>query len=284
MEINEEIGIINLINIFENVKLNSNSEEEDTFNSKKIINRKNEINEYSLNSLEDETIENITTNKKKINTNIDSKIDSMQYTINNSIINKDKFININEKSIKLIKKEFNKYQNNLDNQNDNGNKTMRILNSMLKYVSKNNSIEQKIIVEDIPIKEFKKQKKNTKIRRLFENYEDTYYGLKNIDVTKNIYRTSCLGLKLEGYIENKINHREGTTTSSFHSYFGKIKISYSAGDIETNLHIITKNKNEMTKGFIYLINESIEKLVNRSEKYAETILNLEKNISEIINK
>jgi len=284
MEINEEIGIINLINIFENVKLNSNSEEEDTFNSKKIINRKNEINEYSLNSLEDETIENITTNKKKINTNIDSKIDSMQYTINNSIINKDKFININEKSIKLIKQEFNKYQNNLDNQNDNGNKTMRILNSMLKYVSKNNSIEQKIIVEDIPIKEFKKQKKNTKIRRLLENYEDTYYGLKNIDVTKNIYRTSCLGLKLEGYIENKINHREGTTTSSFHSYFGKIKISYSAGDIETNLHIITKNKNEMTKGFIYLINESIEKLVNRSEKYAETILNLEKNISEIINK
>ena len=87
--------------------------------------------------------------------------------INNSIINKDNFININEKSVKILKKEFTKYQNNLYNQNDYGNKTMRILNSWSKYVSKNSSIEQKIIVEDISIKQHKKQKKNTKIRKLW---------------------------------------------------------------------------------------------------------------------
>ena len=205
----------------------------------------------------------------------------MLYVINNSIINKDKFININEKRVKILKEEFNKYQYNLYNQTGYGNKTMRILNSMSKYVSKQNSIEKKIIVEDIPIEEYKKQKKNAKIRKLLENNEDIYYGLKNIDVTKNAYKTNILGLKLEGYIENKINHREGTTTSYFHTYFGNTKISYSVGDIETNLHIITKNINEMTKDFIYLINNSLENLIKRSEKYAEIILNLENNISEI---
>ena len=282
MEINEELGLIKLVNIFETVKLNTNSEEEDELNSNKVINSKNEINEYSLNSLEDEISENTTSKNEKINTNIDSKFDTMLYIINSSIVNKDKYININEKRVKILKEEFNKYQYNLYNQTDYGNKTMRILNSMSKYISKQNSIEKKIIVEDIPIEEYKKQKKNAKIRKLLENYGDIYYGLKNIDVTKNAFKTNILGLKLEGYLENKINHREGTTTSYFHSYFGNTKISYSVGDIETNLHIITKNINEMTKDFIYLINNSLENLIKRSENYAEIILNLENNISEML--
>jgi len=282
MEINEELGLINLVNIVETVKLNTNSEEEDELNSKKVINSKNEINEYSLNTLEDEISDNKTSKEEKINTNFDSKFDTMLYTINNSIVNKDKFININEKRVKILKEEFNKYQYNLYNQTDYGNKTMRILNSLSKYVSKQSSIEQKIIVEDIPIEEYKKQKKNSKIRKLLENPEDIYYGLKNVDITKNAYKSNILGLKLEGNLENKINQREGTTTSSYHSYFGNTKISYNVGDIETNLHIITKNINEMTKDYIYLINNSLENLVKRSEKYAEIILNLENNISEII--
>jgi len=164
MEINEELGLIKLVNIFETVKLNTNSEEEDELNSNKVINSKNEINEYSLNSLEDEISENTTSKNEKINTNIDSKFDTMLYIINSSIVNKDKYININEKRVKILKEEFNKYQYNLYNQTDYGNKTMRILNSMSKYISKQNSIEKKIIVEDIPIEEYKKQKKNAKIR------------------------------------------------------------------------------------------------------------------------
>jgi len=106
MEINEELGIINFINIFETVKLNTNSNEENELNLKKVINSKNEINEYSLNSLEDDISDNITSNNKKINTNIDSKFDSMLNIINNSIINKDNFININEKRVKILNRNL----------------------------------------------------------------------------------------------------------------------------------------------------------------------------------
>ena len=280
MEINEELGIINLINIFEIVNLNTNTEK-DEFDSKKLINSKNEINEYSLNNLEDGANENKTTNNK-INSNIDSKFKSMLENINNSIINKDNFININEKLIKILKDEFNKYDYILYNQTIYGNKTMRILNSLSKYINRNRSIEKKIIIEDIPIEEYKKQKKQAKIRKLLENYGESYYGLKNVDVEKSAYKTNLLGLKLEGKIENKINQREGTTASYFHMYFGNKKISYSVGDIETNTHIITKNLNEMTKSFINLINDSVENLIKRSQNYTEIIINLQKNISEII--
>ena len=44
-------------------------------------------------------------------------------------------------------------------------------------------------------------------KALIEVYEDTYYGLRNVDIKENVYKANLLGLNIEGEIQNKINHK-----------------------------------------------------------------------------
>ena len=284
IEIDDNLGIIKFINMNSSVEMNDNSNEDD-YNSNNDENQGNVINENTFNSLED----NFDNKDNSINDNnftssINSSFKSMIYIANNTILNKDNFININKEIVNKLKEYFKKYDYKLYNETIYGNKTMRILKDLSHFINEKNNINKEIIVEDIPLDEYKKEKKDKKLRTLIEVYEDTYYGLRNVDIKQNVYKANLLGLNIEGEVQNKINQANGKTMSYCHSYFGKIKISYNVNNIQTNIHIITKNLNEMVKSFISILNSLEEDLIKRSKNYSEIIINLEKDISDMINK
>ena len=282
IEINDELGIIKLINLNTSVELNNY---EDIEENQKENNLKNIINENYLNSAEDNNDKYKENNKtEEIDTNIKSSFNQLKYITNESIINKDDYININKTIINELKDYFNKYNYKLYSDTSYGNKTLRILNHLSKYVNEKICLKKEIIIENITINQYRKDKKEKKLRKLIEDYSDTYYGLRDIDISKNAYRANILGLILQGDIENKITQKDGTTASSFHSYYGKTKISYSVSDIQTNSHIIVRNTNEMVKCFINILYDLENDLIERNKNYNKIILNLEKNISLLIDK
>ena len=120
---------------------------------------------------------------------------------------------------------------------------MRILKDLSNFVDKNNNDDTTIIIEEIPLDEYLRNKKDKKLRKLLNNYDDSYYGLRNVDISQKTYETNLLGLNLQGNIQNTIDQSKGTIDSFTHSFFGKIKITYRVKEIQTNIHIITKNLN-----------------------------------------
>ena len=161
---------------------------------------------------------------------------------------------------------------------------MRILKDLTNFIDKNNSDDTTIIIEEIPLDEYLRNKKDTKLRKLLNNYDDSYYGLRNIDISQKTYETNLLGLNLKGNIQNTIDQSKGTIDSRLHSFFGKKKLTYRIKEIQTNIHIITKNLNEMIKDFVIILKELEENEIERGKNYSEIIVNLEKNISDMINK
>jgi len=262
--------------------LNNNADKED---NQKGNDLKNIINENYLNSAEDNNDKYKENNKtEKIDTNIESSFNQLKYVTNESIINKNDYVIINKVIVNELKDYFNKYNYKLYSGTYYGNKTLRILNHLSKYINEKICLNKEIIIENITIDQYKREKKEKKLRKLVEDYSDTYYGLRDIDINKNAYRTNILGLVLQGDIENKITQRDGTTASYFHSYYGKIKISYSVTDIQTNSHIIVRNTNEMVKCFINILYDLEKDLIERNQNYNEIILNFEKNLSLLIDR
>ena len=119
-----------------------------------------------------------------------------------------------------------------------GNKKMRILKDLSHFINEKNNINKEIIVEDIPLDEYRKEKKDKKLRKLIEVYEDAYYGLRNMDIKQNIYKANLLGLNIEGEIQNIINQTNRKSISYSHSYFGNIKISIKLILFKQNSKII----------------------------------------------
>jgi hypothetical protein len=235
------------------VEMNDNSNEDD-YNSNNDENQGNVINENTFNSLED----NFDNKDNSINDNnftssINSSFKSMIYIANNTILNKDNFININKEIVNKLKDYFKKYDYKLYNETIYGNKTMRILKDLSHFINEKNNINKEIIVEDIPLDEYKKEKKDKKLRKLIEVYEDTYYGLRNVDIKQNVYKANLLGLNIEGEIQNIINQTNRKSISYSHSYFGNIKISYKVNTIQTKFKN-NKNLNEMAKSFVSILN------------------------------
>ena len=139
---------------------------------KKKYNNNNEINEYNLN------LNNDTVNLPE------SPINSIIHYSNNSLINKDNDIIINEKMIHNLRNIFNKYNYKLQNETIFGNKTLRILNTMSKFGFKIDDLDKKIIVENISNYDYENEKKKRKLNVINNNYKNTYYGLKDINILK----------------------------------------------------------------------------------------------------
>ncbi len=225
------------------IKLNDNSnDDEDKDDSNENNNIGNQINEQTLNSLEDEIKDGENPNSNNFSSSINSSFSYMLYISNDTILNKDDFININKELVNKLKESFEKYNYLLlYNETIYGNKTIGVLKDLSNFIDKNNSDDKTIIIEEIPLDEYLRNKKDKKLRKLSNNYDDTYYGLRNIDISQKIYETNLLGLNLQGNIQNTIEQSKGTINSCSHSFFGKKKLTYRIKEIQTNIHIITKN-------------------------------------------
>ena len=283
--IDDNLGIIKYIIMNSTIKLNDNSnDDEDKDDSNENNNKGNQINEKSLNSLEDEINYGENPTNNNYSSSINSSFSYMLYISNDTIFNKDNFLNINKELVNKLKESFEKYNYKLYNETIYGNKTMRILKDLSNYIDTKNNDDTTIIVEEIPLDEYLRNKKDKKLRKLSNNYDDTYYGLKNIDISQKTYETNLLGLNIEGNIQNTIDQSKGTINSFTNLIFGKKKLTYRVKETQTNIHIITKNLNEMIKHFVIILKELEENEVKRGKNYSEIIVNLEKNIGDMINK
>jgi len=273
IEINDDLGIIKSINCNTSIKLNNNiNENKYDENQQKKYNINNEFNEYNLNISND-------------NINLpESPINSIIHYSNNSLINKDNDIIIDEILIHKMKNIFDKYNYKLKNETIFGNKTLRILNSISKFGFTTCGLDNKIIVENISYYNYENEQKKRKLNIVNNNYKNTYYGLKDINILRNIYNRNILGFQFKGESEYSIIQSNGKTLSNCNIYFGPFKLTFNIGYIETNMHIITKNLNEMAKSFVEILKNINKELILRNQNYSHIIINIEKNISELIDK
>ena len=273
IEINDDLGIIKSINCNTSIILNNNLNT-NRYDENKQINKinNNEINEndFDWGNNDDNLPE--------------SPINSIIHYSNNSLINKDNDIIINKTLILKLRQIFNKYTYKLQNETIYGNKTLRILKSMSQFDFRIGNLPKKIIVENISISDYENEQKQRKLNIINNNYKNTYYGLKDINILKNIYNRNILGFQFKGEVEHLIIQSNGKTLSNTNIYFGNYKLSFNIGYIQTNIHIITKNLNEMTKSFVEILKNIEKDLILRNQNYSQIIINIEKNISEIIDK
>ena len=122
-------------------------------------------------------------------------------------------------------------------------------------------------------------KNRNRKRKLEESSE--YYGMKNMEYSKNIFSLNLIGLQMKLEVTNTVIIKEGKSVIKIKLQFAFIKISITLKTIKTNMHLAVRNYNEMGFTELYLINESNNKLINRTEKYSNIILNLEKDFNAL---
>ena len=134
------------------------------------------------------------------------------------------------------------------------------------------------------IKEEKDENENKKggnnIRNL--NQKNTYYGQKKITQVKQLYKYNLIGIKMDKqlYIEN--DPSTGIVSIYGISSFGNKNTKIKVGDSYSNLHIIIDRKNQMGYNLITLLNQSNYELIKRNKKYADVIIEIEKNMSNLV--
>ena len=86
---------------------------------------------------------------------------------------------------------------------------------------------------------------------------------------------------MEKQIYTEIDPSTGIVNSYFVTTFGKKNTKIKMADQYSNMHIITKRKNQMGYNLILLLQQTDIDLLNRTEKYLDIIIGIEKNITEI---
>jgi hypothetical protein len=125
---------------------------------------------------------------------------------------------------------------------------------------------------------FQDKDKEDKKRYLQENNE--YYGMKKINYVKPIYKYNLIGLKMAKEISTEINPSTGITDTYFVSTFGNKNLKIKMDSQHTNMHIITKNKNQMGYNLLLLLQQTNDNLINRTMKSLDNIMNIEINLTE----
>ena len=125
---------------------------------------------------------------------------------------------------------------------------------------------------------FQDKDKEDNKRYLQENNE--YYGMKKINYVKPIYKYNLIGLKMAKEISTEINPSTGITDTYFVSTFGNKNLKIKMDSQHTNMHIITKNKNQMGYNLLLLLQQTNDNLINRTMKSLDNIMNIEINLTE----
>jgi hypothetical protein len=83
-------------------------------------------------------------------------------------------------------------------------------------------------------------------------------------------------------VVTKIDVSTGRNENYFKLTLGFINLNFKLSSVQTNLHILIKNSHEMTYNMMHSLYQSNEELVKRNQIYSDIILNLEKNVSKIL--
>ena len=221
---------------------------------------------------------------------VDSKIKSIDFEVIEDIISINNYIDNEQIIINKLKNKFKEYENKIDIYEDQErfNPNKRFLRDLTDYIQAN-----KFDYSDVDIEiENKKQKRHLdddedyKFDEGDDDYDDNeYYGMKNLEYKKDVSYLNLLGLPMKFQIVNVMEIKEGKLIVKVKLQFYFIKISIRLKKVQTNYHLAIRNYNEMGFTELYLINESNNKLINRTEKYCDIIVKLEKEFNELnINK
>ena len=110
----------------------------------------------------------------------------------------------------------------------------------------------------------------------------SYYAMKNYMTEKVIFKYNLIGLILEGIAVSEIHVATGVTENYLKLTFGSINWKIPFNTMKTNLHVVIKNTQQMTFNMMGLLYNSNEELIKRNKIYSDIILNLEKNVTKLL--
>ena len=205
---------------------------------------------------------------------VNTQIKSLDYEVIEDILSTGNYIDIKKKVIGKMIEIFEKFEStsieiveNYERVNSSG----RLLRELTDYILAN-----KFEYSDVEI-QIGKGEKN---RRLDEY--SSYYGMKNMEYSKNIFSLNLLGIEMKLKVVNTMYIKEGKSVVEIILQFAFVKISIKIKTVKTNMHLAIRNYNEMGYTQLYLINESNNKLAERNDKFTNIILNLEKEFNNLI--
>jgi len=164
--------------------------------------------------------------------------------------------------------------------------------SSIEYEIFNDSVYENYLLKEMGT-EYLDNLNSSNLSITEENYEDNTSSLRELlsfsdypyygqDITRNIkdvYTKEILGITIKKYIETSIYPHNGKTTIENIFIFGSLKKSLSKRSINTNNHILIKNKNSMTNQFvIYLSNINL-----KDEQFKNNINEIYNNYTRNIN-
>jgi len=147
---------------------------------------------------------------------------------------------------------------------------------------KYNEIYDNSKIENIEEKEDEKEYQNDGNNKRNLNQEVTYYGMKKITQVKQLFKYNLIGLRMEKQLFIENDPSTGIISIYTISIFGNKNTKIKTGENYSNLHIIIEKKNQMGFKLITLLNQSNYELIERSKKYANVIIDLEKNMSNLV--
>ena len=147
---------------------------------------------------------------------------------------------------------------------------------------KYNEIYDNSKIENIEEKEDEKEYQNDGNNKRNLNQEVTYYGMKKITQVKQLFKYNLIGLRMEKQLFIENDPSTGIISIYTISIFGNKNTKIKTGENYSNLHIIIEKKNQMGFKLITLLNQSNYELIERSKKYADVIIDLEKNMSNLV--
>ena len=220
-------------------------------------------NLLDCNDMADDTFENI----------IDSKFKSIDYEIVEDIFSTGNYIDDKNFVIPKFNQIFEEYESNLEIEENYEltNSSQRLLRDIIDYVLAN-----KFEFSDVDIQVGRDEKRN-----LDDEYSG-YYGMKNMEYSKNLFSLNVIGIQMKLQISNTMIVKEGKSVVKITLQFAFIKISITIKTVRTNMHLAIRNYNEMGLTELYLINESNEKLEKRNQQYGDIIINLEKDFNNLL--
>ena len=108
---------------------------------------------------------------------------------------------------------------------------------------------------EIQIEHSKLSSKKNKTKRYLQN-GGSYYGMKNYQFERILFKYDLIGLIMEGFAINEINVATGVTVNYIKLIFGSLELNIPFNKMKTNLHIIIRNSHQMTYNMMGLLYNS----------------------------
>ena len=192
-------------------------------------------------------------------------------------VNKTKNINcsyINDDYIfRKLNRYFDSFYYSKFDENKNNDINLRLLTIKENFIRRNKLNENDVNIELIS---------NSKKRKSSENKNIKYCGLNNFITSKEIYEYNLMGIKMNEKAFAEIEPSTGKLKKFVDITFGKMKTRINFKDSDTNLNIIIQNSNKLIYKMIELILRTNNFLQNKNEEYSNQILEIEKNITNLL--